>query len=65
MTISVVLRLSSTALAELRLAGEVLLAETGQRAVVASADELLAFVLANQPAPPEASDDPGRSDVLP
>lgn len=57
MTISVVLRLSSTALAEGRLAGEVLLAETGQNTVVADAAELVAFVLAHQPALPGAPDD--------
>jgi hypothetical protein len=52
-TTSVVLRLSSTALVESRLTGvtgEALPAGAGRRAVVASADDLLAFVLAGQPA---------------
>jgi hypothetical protein len=51
-TISVVLRLSSTALSEGRLAGGALLAETGQNTMVADAAELVAFVLAHQPALP-------------
>lgn len=50
MTISVVLRLAPAALAEGRLAGEVELADTGQRGLVASAEELVAFVAAHQPA---------------
>lgn len=48
MTISVVLRLAPAALAEGRLAGEAELADTGQRRLVASAEELLAFVAAHQ-----------------
>ena len=60
MTISVVLRLSPAALAEGRLAGEAVLAETGERTVVADATELVAFVAAHQPVVPPARK-PGRS----
>ena len=51
-TIPVVLRLVPAALTEGRLAGEVELAETGQRAVVADAAELVAFLRSQQPEAP-------------
>lgn len=44
MTVSVVLRIASQALAAGRLAGEVELVETGERAVVRNADELVALL---------------------
>jgi len=59
--ISVVLRLSSAALAEGRLAGEAVLAETGERTVVASAEELIGFVAAHQPVSAEVVGRPGMA----
>ena len=44
MTIALVLRVAPEALAAGRLAGEAELVETGERAVVRNADELVAFV---------------------
>ncbi len=44
MTVSVVLRIASQALAAGRLAGEVELVDTGERAVVRNADELVALL---------------------
>lgn len=51
--ISVVLRLAPAALAEGRIAGEAVVTETGRRALVASAEELVAFVRAHQTAEPD------------
>ena len=56
MTVSVVLRLAASALAEGRLAGEVELLGTGRRAVVRDADELVAFLLGERDDPPGTRD---------
>jgi hypothetical protein len=50
MTISVVLRLADAALAAGRLAGEVELVATGEREVIRSAEELMAFLRRGSPA---------------
>jgi hypothetical protein len=51
-TISVVLRLSPAGLVEGQLAGAAVLAETGERTVVADAAELIAFVADRPPVVP-------------
>lgn len=53
-TISVVLRIASQALAAGRLAGEVELVDTGERAVIRNADELLALLRGKDGEPQEA-----------
>jgi hypothetical protein len=61
MTISVVLRLVERAVASGRLAGEAHLVESGVRAEIRDADELLAFVQrAEEPAREEITKDTGR-----
>jgi hypothetical protein len=45
-TVSLVLRIASAALVEGRLAGRVRVVETGEEAIVRSADELVAFLQA-------------------
>jgi hypothetical protein len=61
MTISVVLRLVELAVASGRLAGEAQLVQSGERAEIRDADELLAFVQrVGEPAREETSDETRR-----
>ena len=50
--------MAEQALDEGRLAGEVELVETGDRTLVGSADELIAFVRAHRRSPDDPADDP-------
>jgi len=62
MSVSVMLRLASEALAAGRLAGEAELVATGERALVANAEQLIAFVARHldgeHDAPPRAASPP-------
>lgn len=60
MTISIVLRLAEQALAAGRLAGEAEIVETGERASVRDADELVRFLREPRPQPPQRTGTHGR-----
>jgi hypothetical protein len=60
MTVSLLLRLAAEALASGRLAGEAVLVETGERAVVRDAQELVEFVCGGSQA--EVGDGEGGGD---